>query len=66
MPKTWNLKIDNYFQANPNCIIATAHVDSFPIDEWHEEKRKSLVFVDERVWGIKKMLNSLTHSHLIV
>ena len=32
MPKTWNLKVDNYFQANPNCIIATAHVDSFPID----------------------------------
>ncbi|MBD2535026.1 AIPR family protein [Nostoc flagelliforme FACHB-838] len=32
MPKTWNIKIDNYFQANPNCIIATAHVDSFPTD----------------------------------
>ncbi|MCC5621201.1 hypothetical protein [Nostoc sp. CHAB 5715] len=23
MPKTWNIKIDNYIQANPNCIIAT-------------------------------------------
>ncbi|MHC5863057.1 MAG: AIPR family protein, partial [Nostoc sp.] len=32
MPKTWNIKIDNYIQANPNCIIATAHVDSFPTD----------------------------------
>ncbi|MBD2535258.1 hypothetical protein H6G97_39975 [Nostoc flagelliforme FACHB-838] len=34
-------------------------------------KRKSLVFLDERVWGcrywgIKKMLNFLTHSHSIV
>jgi hypothetical protein len=32
MPKTWTLKIDNYFQANPHCIIATAHVDTFPTD----------------------------------
>ena len=32
MPKTWNIKIDNYFQANLNCIIATAHVDTFPTD----------------------------------
>jgi AIPR protein len=32
MPKTWNIKIDNYFQPNPNCIIATAHVDTFPTD----------------------------------
>lgn len=32
MPKIWNLKIDNYFNANPHCIIATAHVDTFPTD----------------------------------
>ncbi len=32
MPKTWTLKVDNYFQANPHCIIATAHVDTFPTD----------------------------------
>ena len=49
MPKTWNLKIDNYFQANPNCIIATAHVDSFPIDlplepNIREPNRKSATY----------------------
>jgi hypothetical protein len=32
MPKTWTLKIDNYFAANPRCIIATAIVDTFPTD----------------------------------
>ncbi|RCJ42434.1 abortive phage infection protein [Nostoc minutum NIES-26] len=32
MPKNWNLKVDQYFNANPHCIIATAHVDTFPID----------------------------------
>ncbi|MDZ8259006.1 AIPR family protein [Nostoc sp. ChiQUE01b] len=30
MPKNWTLKVDQYINANPNCIIATAHVDSFP------------------------------------
>jgi hypothetical protein len=49
MPKTWNIKIDNYFQANPNCIIATAHVDSFPIDlplepNIREPNRKSATY----------------------
>ena len=49
MPKTWNLKIDNYFQANPHCIIATAHVDSFPIDlplepNIREPNRKSATY----------------------
>jgi hypothetical protein len=32
MPKTWNLKVDSYYNANPQCIIATAHVDGFPTD----------------------------------
>ncbi|HYW21259.1 MAG TPA: AIPR family protein [Nodularia sp. (in: cyanobacteria)] len=49
MPKIWNIKIDNYFQANPNCIIATAHVDSFPIDlplepNIREPNRKSATY----------------------
>ncbi|MBD0301283.1 MAG: AIPR family protein [Tolypothrix sp. T3-bin4] len=49
MPKTWNLKIDSYFQANPNCIIATAHVDTFPIDlplepNIREPNRKSATY----------------------
>ncbi|BBD70764.1 hypothetical protein NIES4072_71300 [Nostoc commune NIES-4072] len=49
MPKTWNIKIDNYFQANPNCIIATARVDSFPIDlplepNIREPNRKSATY----------------------
>jgi hypothetical protein len=49
MPKTWNLKIDNYFQPNPNCIIATAHVDSFPTDlplepNIREPNRKSATY----------------------
>ncbi|MHC5937154.1 AIPR family protein [Nostoc sp.] len=49
MPKTWNIKIDNYFQANPNCIIATAHVDSFPTDlplepNIREPNRKSATY----------------------
>ncbi|MCC5659858.1 AIPR family protein [Nostoc sp. XA010] len=49
MPKTWNIKIDNYFQANLNCIIATAHVDSFPIDlplepNIREPNRKSATY----------------------
>jgi hypothetical protein len=49
MPKTWNIKIDNYFQANPNCIIATAHVDSFPTDlplepNIREANRKSVTY----------------------
>lgn len=32
MPKNWTLKIDQYINANSNCIIATAYVDSFPSD----------------------------------
>ncbi|MCC5633658.1 AIPR family protein [Nostoc sphaeroides CHAB 2801] len=49
MPKTWNLKIDNYFLAFPNCMIATAHVDSFPIDlplepNIREPNRKSATY----------------------
>ncbi|HEY9801976.1 MAG TPA: AIPR family protein, partial [Leptolyngbyaceae cyanobacterium] len=32
MPKTLTLKVDQYINANPHCIIATAHVDSFPAD----------------------------------
>ncbi len=49
MPKTWNIKIDNYFPANPNCIIATAHVDSFPTDlplepNIREPNRKSATY----------------------
>ncbi|MEH2159948.1 MAG: AIPR family protein [Nostoc sp.] len=49
MPKTWNLKIDSYFQANPNCIIATAHVDTFPTDlplepNIREPNRKSATY----------------------
>ena len=57
MPKTWNIKIDNYFQANPNCIIATAHVDSFPIDlplepNIREPNRKSVTY--------RQMFDSLT------
>ena len=49
MPKTWNIKIDNYIQANPNCIIATAHVDTFPTDlplepNIREPNRKSATY----------------------
>ncbi|MGF2037422.1 MAG: AIPR family protein [Nostoc sp. CmiVER01] len=49
MPKTWNLKIDSYFQAVPNCIIATAHVDTFPTDlplepNIREPNRKSATY----------------------
>ena len=49
MPKTWNIKIDNYFQANPNCIIATAYVDTFPTDlplepNIREPNRKSATY----------------------
>ncbi|MEH1777562.1 MAG: AIPR family protein [Nostoc sp.] len=49
MSKTWNIKIDNYFLAFPNCIIATAHVDSFPIDlplepNIREPNRKSATY----------------------
>jgi AIPR protein len=32
MPKNWTIKVDNYFSANPHCIIATAHIDTFPTD----------------------------------
>ncbi|BAY42087.1 hypothetical protein NIES2111_64830 (plasmid) [Nostoc sp. NIES-2111] len=32
MPKNWTLKVDQYINANSQCIIATAHVDSFPTD----------------------------------
>ncbi|MBD2535045.1 AIPR family protein [Nostoc flagelliforme FACHB-838] len=32
MPKNWTLKINQYINTNSNCIIATAHVDSFPSD----------------------------------
>ncbi|MBD2255804.1 AIPR family protein [Nostoc parmelioides] len=32
MPKNWTLKVDQYINANSKCIIATAHVDSFPTD----------------------------------
>ncbi|BAZ49251.1 hypothetical protein NIES4103_18620 [Nostoc sp. NIES-4103] len=43
------LKIDNFFNANPNCIIATAHVDSFPTDlslepNIREPNRKSATY----------------------
>ncbi|QFS51602.1 AIPR family protein [Nostoc sphaeroides] len=49
MPKTWNIKIDNYILAFPNCIIATAHVDTFPIDlplepNIREPNRKSAAY----------------------
>ena len=49
MPKTWNIKIDSYFQAAPNCIIATAHVDIFPTDlplepNIREPNRKSATY----------------------
>lgn len=49
MPKIWNLKIDNYFNANPHCIIATAHVDTFPTDlplepNIREPNRKSATY----------------------
>ncbi|MBN3960058.1 AIPR family protein [Nostoc sp. NMS8] len=49
MPKTWNLKIDSSFQAAPNCIIATAHVDTFPTDlplepNIREPNRKSATY----------------------
>ncbi|MBC6431689.1 AIPR family protein [Nostoc sp. HG1] len=49
MPKTWNLKIDSYFQAAPNCIIATAHVETFPTDlplepNIREPNRKSATY----------------------
>jgi hypothetical protein len=49
MPKTWSLKIDSCFQANPNCIIATAHVDTFPTDlplepNIREPNRKSATY----------------------
>jgi hypothetical protein len=32
MPKNWALKVDQFFNANSNCIIATVHIDSFPSD----------------------------------
>ena len=32
MPKTWILKIDSYFNATPNCIVATVHIGTFPTD----------------------------------
>ncbi|BAZ02833.1 hypothetical protein NIES37_68460 [Tolypothrix tenuis PCC 7101] len=32
MPKIWALKVDQFFNANSNCIVATAHVDTFPTD----------------------------------
>ncbi|MBE9038709.1 AIPR family protein [aff. Roholtiella sp. LEGE 12411] len=49
MPKTWNLKIDSYYHANPQCIIATAHIDTFPTDlplepNIREPNRKSATY----------------------
>lgn len=49
MPKNWIIKVDNYFHANPNCIIATAHVDGFPTDlplepNIREPNRKSATY----------------------
>jgi hypothetical protein len=49
MPKIYLLKIDNYINANPNCIIATAHVDTFPTDlplepNIREPNRKSATY----------------------
>jgi hypothetical protein len=32
MPKIYQLKVDNYINANQNCIVATAHVDTFPTE----------------------------------
>ncbi|MCC2691610.1 AIPR family protein [Nodularia sp. LEGE 04288] len=32
MPKNWIIQVDNYFNANPTCIIATAYVKTFPTD----------------------------------
>ncbi|GAX38837.1 AIPR family protein [Nodularia sp. NIES-3585] len=57
MPKTWILKIDNYFNANPNCIIATAHIDKFPTDlplepNIREPNRRSATY--------RQILDSLT------
>jgi len=49
MPKNWIIKVDNYFHANPNCIIATAHVDTFPTNlplepNIREPNRKSATY----------------------
>jgi AIPR protein len=49
MPKAWTLKVDNYFNANPHCIIATVHIDSFPTDlplepNIREPNRKSATY----------------------
>lgn len=49
MPKNLTLKIDQYINASPQCIIATAHVDSFPSDlplepNIREPNRKSLTY----------------------
>ncbi|WP_341529996.1 AIPR family protein [Nostoc sp. UHCC 0302] len=57
MPKTWNIKIDKYFQASPHCLIATAHVDTFPTDlplepNIREPNRKSATY--------KQIFDSLT------
>ncbi|MBD6620326.1 AIPR family protein [Komarekiella sp. 'clone 1'] len=57
MPKTWSLKVDSCFDANPHCIIATAHVDTFPTDlplepNIREPNRKSATY--------KQIFDSLT------
>ncbi len=57
MPKNWMIKVDNYFHANPNCIIATAHVDTFPTSlplepNIREPNRKSTTY--------KQIFDSLT------
>ncbi|MBW4689228.1 MAG: AIPR family protein [Komarekiella atlantica HA4396-MV6] len=57
MPKTWNLKVDSYYHANPHCIIATAHIDNFPTDlplepNIREPNRKSATY--------KQIFDSLT------
>ncbi|MBD2450489.1 AIPR family protein [Nostoc sp. FACHB-152] len=57
MPKNWTLKVDQFFHANSNCIIATAHVDSFPADlplepNIREPNRKSTTY--------KQIFESLT------
>jgi AIPR protein len=49
MPKNWIIKVDNYLHANPNCIIATAYVDTFPTNlplepNIREPNRKSATY----------------------
>ena len=49
MTQTRIIKIEDYFAASPNCIIATAHIDTFPTDlplepNIREPNRKSGVY----------------------